>query len=313
MHYEFDHINFMFRKTGLHIWKIVRPVLLYFLATLSLSVVLYLLLSLVISTDTQKSLSRENKMYAELYPELVEKKEILADALTGLQVKDNDLYEQIFHTEAPGVDPAGTLDFLFGSDTIPDSRLVRYTGDKADVLLEKSAAIEDNFRRAFDMLAQGYDMPPMDIPLKNISYAQTGASTGMKISPFLKAYVLHDGLDLVAPQETPVLSAADGIVTSVTRSSKGRGNMVTIEHQGGYATTYSHLSATSVRKGNYVKRGQVIGSVGMTGNSMIPHLHYEVLKDGMNVDPLGYILGSVGADEYANMLFMAASTKQSMD
>ena len=310
----FDHIGFWFMKTGLHVWKFVRRLLLYLLVTMSLSIVLYFLLSLVISTDTEKRLSRENRTYEKLYPSLAQKEELLGDVITALQVKDNDLYEQIFHTEAPEVDPASTLDFLFGSDSIPDSELVGYAGRKADNLLLKAESVEENFRKAFELMGQDdFDMPPMTIPLKEISYSQVGASTGMKISPFLKAFVLHDGLDLVAQQETPVVAAADGIVISVKRSSKGSGNTIEIEHRGGYVTKYSHLSATSVRQGNRVRRGQTIGSVGMSGNSFAPHLHYEVLKDGMNMDPLGYIMGSVSAEEYGNMLFMAASTKQSMD
>lgn len=313
MHYEFDHTNFKFKKSGISIWKPVRQFLIYLLATVSVTVVLYFVLSLFISTDVEKKLSRENRMYEKLYPTLEEKEDFLGDVITGLQVKDNDLYEQIFHTESPGVDPAASLDFLFGSDTIPDSKLVRYTQEKADKLLEKGSSVEENFRRAFELLAQGEAIPPMEMPLEGLSYSQIGASTGMKISPFLKAYVLHDGLDLIAPQETPVLSAGSGIVINVTRSTKGSGNTVVIEHEGGYVTRYSHLSATSVKQGNHVNRGQKIGTVGMTGTSFAPHLHYEVLKDGMNMDPMGYILASVSADEYGNMLYMAASTKQSMD
>ncbi len=313
MHYEFDHINFKFKKSGIGIWKPVRQFLIFLLATVSVSVVLYFVLSLFISTDVEKTLSRENKMYEKLYPALEEKEDFLGDVITGLQVKDNDIYEQIFHTESPGVDPAGSLDFLFGSDTIPDTKLVRYTREKADNLLERVVSVEENFRKAFGSLEQGVAVPPMEMPLKGLSYSQIGASTGMKISPFLKAYVLHDGLDLIAPQETPVLSAGDGIVINVTRSTRGSGNTVEIEHEGGYVTRYSHLSATGVTRGSRVQRGQKIGTVGMTGASFAPHLHYEVLKDGINMDPMGYILASVSADEYGNMLYMAASTKQSMD
>ena len=313
MRYEFDHINFRFKETGVNIWKPVKHFIIYLLATLSLSVVLYFVLSLFISTDVEKKLSRENKMYEKLYPTLEEKEEFLGDVITGLQVKDNDLYEQIFHTESPGIDPAGSLDFLFGSDTIPDSKLVRYTQQKADNLLEKCMSVEENFRLAFAYLENGSIMPPMEMPLKGLSYSQIGASTGMKINPFLKAYVLHDGLDLIAPQETPVYAAGKGTVIKVNRSSRGSGNTIEIEHEGGYVTRYTHLSATSVKQGNTVRAGQKIGTVGMTGTSFAPHLHYEVLKDGMNMDPMGYILASVSADEYGNMLYMAASTKQSMD
>ena len=76
---------------------------------------------------------------------------------------------------------------------------------------------------------------------------------------------------------------------------------------------YAHLSDISVKKDQKVTKGQKIGSVGMSGASYAPHLHYEVLKDGEYMDPVNYIFASVSPEEYANMLFMAVNTQQSMD
>ena len=97
-------------------------------------------------------------------------------------------------------------------------------------------------------------LPPMTLPLEKVSPAQTGASTGMKLSPFLKVRTRHTGLDLLSPQGERVLATADGTVTAVVHSVKGAGNVVEITHDSGYRTRYAHLGAISVSKGQRVKR-----------------------------------------------------------
>ena len=124
---------------------------------------------------------------------------------------------------------------------------------------------------------------------------------------------MHNGLDLIAPAGDPVHAAGDGVVTEVVKSRKGLGNVVTITHKGGYKTRYAHLADIEVRKGNRVKKGKVIGYVGVSGNSFAPHLHYEVCRDTSVMDPVHYMFESVTPDEYVNMLIMSASTGQSMD
>ena len=80
-----------------------------------------------------------------------------------------------------------------------------------------------------------------------------------------------------------------------------------------YLTRYAHLENTRVLKGQKVTRGQRIGQVGMSGNSFAPHLHYEIQKDTLLMDPLNYLFASVSPDEYMRMLFMSVNTGQSMD
>ena len=106
---------------------------------------------------------------------------------------------------------------------------------------------------------------------------------------------------------------ADGVVRYVDHSSTGLGNVVAINHSGGYVTSYAHLENTRVNRGQKVVRGKQIGQVGMSGNSFAPHLHYEVRKDSVRVDPLNYMFASVTPEDYMWMLFMSSNTGQSMD
>ena len=209
-------------------------VLGYLLITLLAAVVVYVLFSIFFRTDTERMLRREIRMYERIYPELAERAEMTRDAVAALQHKDNEIYERIFHTDAPGIDPMGRLSFLHAGDTIPDSMLNDYAARKADSLLLTAAGVDAVFREIFAALADSsLTRPPMLLPLENVSYPQTGASIGSRLDPFYKAYVWHEGLDFIVDRGTPVYATAAGVVSS-SGSSKKSGSTVEITHEGGY-------------------------------------------------------------------------------
>lgn len=311
---EFDHGNFSFKEAGLRWWLHIRRALVFLILTFAMSVVLYLVFALVVSTNTEKRLRAENRAYKKIYPQLESRKELLGDVIAGLQYKDNAIYEQVFHSVAPNVDPAGSLDSFFASDTIPDTRLYSYTMEKADKLLEKAADVDEAFRKIADKLVlDPQSRPPLRMPVANISYPQVGASVGDRYNPFYKAEVRHTGIDLLSVAGTEVLAPADGEVVESRSLASGIGTYVKLRHAGGYETYYSHLGTRYVTVGQKVVAGQRIGTVGMTGNAYAPHLHYEVYLNGVMADPINYFFASVTPKEYANMLYMSSNTRQSMD
>ena len=99
----------------------------------------------------------------------------------------------------------------------------------------------------------------------------------------------HLGIDIAASTGTPIRATAPGIVSDVTYDQY-LGNLVTIKHLFGFTTRYAHCSLVLVKEGDDIKRGQTIALCGSTGRSTAAHVHYEVLKDGKNIDPMIYIL-----------------------
>jgi hypothetical protein len=306
--------DFKFKKERPSVWKIIRKILVFFVASVSLAIVYYVLFALVFSTEEERRLKIENKLYEQEFPQLAQKEMLLADVVEGLRLKDDRIYEEIFNTSAPDMEQFSSLEFLMGLDSIPDTDIVITSAGRLDVLESSATRVEDNFKRVMEVIQdKDFVMPPMTNPMKEFTFAQTGASVGDKINPFYKVPMKHNGLDLIAPAGEPVYAVADGVVKEVIKSRKGLGNVVVIDHGNGYVTRYAHLADVEARKGRKVRRGTRLGYVGVSGNSFAPHLHYEVLRDTLVLDPVNHFFASVTPEEYMNMLIMSVTTGQSMD
>ena len=312
--YTYDKDNVRFRKVRHSVWKWFRRVLLLFVASLSMTVLYYVLFSLFFSTEEERRLKQENQMYEREMPELERKEKLVSEVVEGLIARDNRIYEEIFHTSAPDMDPLSSLGILSGVDSIPDGNIVRYAESKLQHLETHASRVEDNFKKVMEAVgAPGFVMPPMTNPLDNYTFAQTGASVGSRVNPFYKVSMQHNGLDMIAHAGEPVYATADGVVSEVIKSRKGLGNVVVIDHRNGYFTRYAHLADIETARGRSVKRGTRIGYVGVSGNSFAPHLHYEVLRDTLVMDPVNYFFASMTPEEYMNTMILSVATGQSMD
>jgi len=140
----------------------------------------------------------------------------------------------------------------------------------------------------------------------SVAYASTGpglcadvtprrSGTGYFIRPtprynFTQGYsALHAGVDLAIDAGTPVFAADSGTVVYAGWNPGGYGNLVVLDHGNGWRTYYAHLQSVHVRCGEWLSRGSTIGEIGSTGNSSGPHLHFEMLRFGIAVNPAGYI------------------------
>ncbi len=112
---------------------------------------------------------------------------------------------------------------------------------------------------------------------------------GYRSSPFANKREFHKGLDISARMGSPVVASADGIV-AFSGTDRGYGKVITIKHGYGLKTKYAHMKKLLVRKGQFVKRGEIIGLVGNSGRSTGSHLHYEVRLNGVPVNPMKYIV-----------------------
>jgi murein DD-endopeptidase MepM/ murein hydrolase activator NlpD len=176
------------------------------------------------------------------------------------------------------------------------SRLEGTTRDKilsarTDVnkLLRQAELQNDSYQDIIANLEATSDQLRSTPSLRPVNVGFLTSRFGRRMDPITGRRSLHRGVDYSARKGTPVFAPADGVVTFSGRW-KTYGNVVEISHGYGYVTRYAHLEKQLVRKGQRVKRGDIIARVGQSGKSTFSHLHYEVEVDGKRVDPLKYIL-----------------------
>lgn len=150
-------------------------------------------------------------------------------------------------------------------------------------------------------------------PVNNRQLTLLAAGKKPLINPFHRTMREHHGVDYLIPEGTAVFATADGKVKSLSEKNTSHGKAVTIDHGNGYETSYSHLLDIRVRKGQTVKRGDIIALSGNSGLSFVPHLHYEVIYNDTRVDPVHYFFLELNPEEYQRIIRIALSSMQSFD
>jgi murein DD-endopeptidase MepM/ murein hydrolase activator NlpD len=126
-------------------------------------------------------------------------------------------------------------------------------------------------------------------PIEYNEFTCITSGFGYRLSPITGRITFHPGIDISGVWNAKIISTADGKVVSVQYNHPDLGHMIKVLHAGGFETVYGHLSKIFVRSGNTVHRGQIIGIMGDTGKSTGSHLHYEVHRNGMAVNPIDYL------------------------
>jgi murein DD-endopeptidase MepM/ murein hydrolase activator NlpD len=295
------------------IWRIV----IYVAAILVIAVLLNVFYSLFFDTPRERQIRRENEMLMEQYDLLSQRKQIVDTVMQEVEQIDKNIYRVIFETEPvePGFNTSseGTFESLLA---IPDREIVQTTAYRLDSLMQH----EHLTSAMYEVLAiQGENRSevlttiPAIQPIENRDLTLIASGFGHRIHPIYKILKMHEGIDFSAPVGTPVHVTGDGVVESVTRTARGLGNRILIDHGSGYKTLYACMDETKVRKGQKVKRGEQIGTVGDTGLSAAPHLHYEVHLNGEAVNPINYFFLELTPRDYDRLIYISLMSGQSFD
>lgn len=317
--YIFDKESGTFKPKRIRLTEILSGLVRYGLSILIVAALFYLVFALVFSTEREQALEHENQLLEAEYTALTDRLDLVDGAVGHLQERDREIYNDLFSTDPPNY-------LLSGEDTLAlTAKELERTGESdlvwdAYALIKRMESVASQVSRQLaeidTSLSSGRLVPtaiPSLVPLTSFSPVQTGASVGKKVNPFYKTIRDHTGIDLLAPVGTPVRCTADGQVTQVVRSEKGMGNQVTVTHKGGYRTVYAHLDGVRVSVGQNLRQGVQIGTVGQSGSSFAPCLHYEVLRDGFPQDPVNYFFAELAPATYRDMMVVALTTGQSMD
>lgn len=293
---------------------------LFFFSAVALTAVFVFILFSFFDSPKELMLKREIAEYKLQYQIMNDRLDKMQKVMDELENRDDNIYRVIFEAEPipKSIRQAGIggVDRYANLEGFDESKLLIETAKKLDKLTSEIYVQSKSFDEVFAMARNKEKMLasiPAIQPIRNIDMRRISSYYGYRIDPFYKVKKFHEGLDFSAPKGTPVHVTGDGRVIRVIRSNRGYGNEILVDHGFGYITRYAHLSAFKVKKGQYVKRGQVIGLVGDTGKSTAPHLHYEVIKNHHPINPIDFFFNDLTPAEYSKMVELSKIPTQSMD
>ena len=309
----FDRVHTTFRKR-----------LLYLVTHLSTGLVFSAVVLVVaysfIDSPKEKAQKREIEQMKFHYQVLNDQLDRITTILKDLQDRDDNIYRVIFEAEpVPGpVREAGIggidrYEKLKGYD---NSEIMTETSKKMDKILGQLYVQSKSFDEVFSLAKNKEKMLasiPAIQPVSNKDLRRIGSHFGTRTDPFYKVSKFHEGIDFSASVGTEVYATGNGKVVEAGRNQGGYGNEIVIDHGYSYRTVYAHLSRIFVRPGQQVLRGQVIGYVGNTGKSTSPHLHYEVRKNGIAINPIYFFFNDLTPAQFEQMLAASAEPSQTMD
>ncbi len=320
--YYYDSENLAYRKI-----KTKKATKFGFVFLFLLASTLFGFLSFVVLLNTPYFETPKDRLQAreidklKLHYAILNKKIDELNAVTAaIEDRDNNLYRTYFNT-APISDANRKAGFksknryteLEGFD---NAELVKNTTERVDIL-SKELAIQSQSLDEILKLAKAKNnllsAIPAIQPVKNENLRRMASGFGYRSDPFTKVRKMHEGMDFTAKTGTPIYATGDGVVARADNTASGFGNHIVIRHGYGYETLYAHLSKYKARRGQRVKRGDIIGYVGSTGRSEAPHLHYEVHQNNRVVNPLNFYYGNISAVEYVAISKLANQENQSLD
>ncbi len=186
--------------------------------------------------------------------------------------------------------------------------------------MERKLVLHSKYLDEVEQSAKEDDLRKQNIPSirpvqmsKSDTYVHMLSGFGMRKHPVHKVNRMHKGIDFPARRGTPVIATGNGTVVSVKRRRTGYGRSILIDHGFGYTSLYAHLDKIEVKKGQKIKRGEQIGTIGRTGTATAPHVHYEVRRNGQAINPIQYCMDGLSPEEYNTLLEAACQHNHSFD
>ena len=287
-------------------YNILREILLGFIVLSLLNMVI----SYLFYTPKMHHIAAENRELVLKYELLEERIRSMQSKVAEIQHRDRYVYRSLFSVV--------TLNSAGVYTPYPKSKYADLQGDEYSALMTPTWLSLDALTR--QTYAASVSMDELQVMAKNkegmasaipaiwpIDRTQLKAFYAFgvrKKHPIYKTRRMHKGVDMSTNYGVPVYATGDGVVekTEQGKRRRGYGRQILINHSFGYKTRYAHLLKMFVKEGESVKRGQLIGEVGSTGGSTGPHLHYEVIYLGRNVNPVNYFNRNMTSDEYRQLM-----------
>jgi len=245
---------------------------------------------------------------------LLKELDITSRRLARIENNDDHTFRTILDLQplSQSVRTAGVGGREASSVSYPVIRDTYGLAEKLDARLEIEAQSYEQLFSELTTKEKKWAATPAMQPISNKDLVRLHTTFGMRLHPLLGYWREHRGLDLTAPMGAPVYATGDGYV-HMAHYSDTFGLVIYLRHGFGYETRYAHLAKYIVKHGDTVRRGQVIGYVGTTGQSDASHLHYEVLYNGDQVNPMNFFHRYLSNEEYQKLIDQAKTDGPPLD
>ena len=317
--YYYDADTLSYRKITVKKGDYYKKTVFGVLATFLIAFIGFIVFSQFIMSPNERAQKRELENLNLHYELLSKRMEEGSSILAQLQERDNTIYRTYFEANPipdeqrkAGFGGVNRYKYLDGFD---NSTMITKLTKEVDVL-SKQLVVQSKSLDEIVVLAKEKEKMlasiPAILPVKLKDLTRMASGYKWRMHPILKIRKFHKGMDFTAPTGTPIFASGNGKVIRAQRSATF-GNVVYIDHGYGYKTIYAHMSKIKARKGQKVKRGDLIGYVGNTGQSVSAHLHYEVHKNDRPLNPINFYYGDLTPEEFAAMQKAAEEEGQSYD
>ncbi len=295
-----------------------------FFLILTCSFGLYTAAYTVIPTPKELAMKRELGQIEYQFSSLTSDFEKISSQLEQLHSKDVEVHRMIF-----GMDPidesiwdggtGGSEEREYFTSVSNSEEFLSEAKEKVNKLKYKLELQKSSLDTIYNLAKQREEKllsipsikPVQEDKLKRKLRHMSGY--GIRIHPVHKVNKFHKGIDFTAPKGTAIQATGNGVVKRVQKKKHGYGKNIIIDHGFGYTTLYAHMAEINVKKGQKVTKGQQIGTIGNTGTSTAPHLHYEVRINNRPVNPVDYCMDGLSPEEYKELVQKAAMENQSFD
>ena len=317
--YYYDADTLSYRKIDVKKSDYYKKTVFGILTVLLTAFIGFIIFSQFIMSPNERAINRENENL-QLNLDLLSKR--IAESstvLNQLQERDNNIYRMYFEANPipneqrkAGFGGVNRYKSLEGYD---NSKMIKQLTKDIDIL-SKQLVIQSKSLDEIVTLAKEKEKMlaaiPAILPVKLVDLTRMASGYKWRMHPILKIRKFHKGMDFTAPTGTPIYASGNGKVIRSSRSAT-YGRVVYIDHGYGYRTIYAHMSKIKAKRGQNVKRGDLIGYVGNTGRSVSAHLHYEVHKNGKALNPINFYYGDLTPEEFAAMQKASEEEGQSYD
>lgn len=286
---------------------------------IGIAVLYYIAFSFFFDTPLEYKMKHSTRKLEQQYDSLSARYEMIEQVLYNVIDRDEQVFNALFESDPYNFDS----EFEKKRWENYEKLLTKSNKELSTEFFDKLRQLEKlssehlytvaTLEQTADSLKQQIANIPAIQPVINKDLTLLTASYGMRMHPFYKILTPHQGVDYTVSEGSRVFATADGRVKDVLTKNTTSGRTVIIDHGNGYETTYCHLGKIYAKRGERVKRGDIIAQSGNSGLSLAPHLHYEIKHNGMRVDPIHYFFMELNYEDYQKIIRIAQTGMQSFD